>query len=138
VYNPVAPVPGAAEGRPELVQKAAKAAKLMDPPTEWLQASMEKDVTDARTHVVARVEKFDASMKTLLKNQSVRIDLLKATTIAKKRNTDWAFLIAANPEVMDERVHVWYAVQRDIILNQLQEGEPAAAASSPTPRRSPP
>ncbi|KAM0918340.1 hypothetical protein ACQ4PT_008905 [Festuca glaucescens] len=34
---------------------------------------------------------------------------------------------------MDEKVQTWYAAHRDIILNQLEEGEPAAAASSPTP-----
>ena len=32
VYNPVAPVPGAAEGHPELGQKAAKSVKLMRRP----------------------------------------------------------------------------------------------------------
>jgi hypothetical protein len=37
VYNHVAPVPGAAEGRPELGQKAAKSSKLMGPPTPYLQ-----------------------------------------------------------------------------------------------------
>jgi hypothetical protein len=41
--------------------------------------------------------------------------------------------MAANPEVMDEKVQEWYAAQRGIILNKLAEGEPAAAASSPTP-----
>jgi hypothetical protein len=61
VYNPMAPVRGAAEGRQELGQKAAKAAKLMGPPTERLQACLEKCMTDARTHTVARAEKFDAS-----------------------------------------------------------------------------
>jgi hypothetical protein len=30
--------------------------------------------------------------------------LLKDTTMAKKRNTDWVFLMAVNPEVMDEKV----------------------------------
>jgi hypothetical protein len=68
----------------------------------------------------------------ILKNQSVRIDLLKATTTTNKRNTDWVFLMAANPEVIDEKVQAWYAAQHDIIPNQLVEGEPAAAASSPT------
>jgi hypothetical protein len=69
----------------------------------------------------------------MLKNQSMRIDLLKATTTAEKRNTDWVFLMASNPEVMDEKVQAWYVAQRDIILNQPAEGEPVAAASSPTP-----
>lgn len=125
-YNPAAPVPGAAEGRPELGQKAAKAAKLMGPPTERLQASLEKCMADARTHAVARAEKFDASWASMLKNQTLRIDLLKTTTTAKKRNTDWAFLMAANPEVMDDKVMAWYTAQRDMILNQI----PATAASS--------
>jgi hypothetical protein len=58
----------------------------------------------------------------MLKNQSVQIYLLKTTTTAKKRNTDWAFLMVANPEAMDEKVHAWYAAHRDIILNQLTEG----------------
>jgi hypothetical protein len=69
----------------------------------------------------------------MLKNQSMRIDLLKATTTAKKSNTDHAFLMEENPKVMDEKVHAWYAAQRDIVFNQLAEGELAVAASSPTP-----
>jgi hypothetical protein len=97
-------VPSTAEGRPELGQKAAKSAKLIGLRTERLQASLEKCMTDAGTHAVARAEKFDASWKTMLKNQSVRIDLLKATTMTKKRNTNWTFLMVANPEVMDENV----------------------------------
>jgi hypothetical protein len=64
MYNPMAPVPSAAEGRPELGQKAAKATKLTDPPTERLQASQEKCFSDAKTHAVERAEKFDASWKT--------------------------------------------------------------------------
>jgi hypothetical protein len=42
---------------------------------------------------MALAKKFDASWKTMLKNQSVRIDLLNTTTTAKNRNTDWAFLM---------------------------------------------
>jgi hypothetical protein len=110
----------------------------MGPPIERLQASLEKCMTEARTHAVARTEKFDARWKTMLKNQSVQINLLKATTTGKKRNTDWPFLMAENPEVMDEKVQAWYAAHRDIILNQLEEGEPPAAASSPNPTPSPP
>jgi hypothetical protein len=48
-FNPMEMVPSAAEGRP----KPAKAAKLMGRPTERLQASLEKCITDARTHAVA-------------------------------------------------------------------------------------
>jgi hypothetical protein len=54
----------------------------------------------------------------------VRIDLLKTTTTEKKRNMNWAFLMVANPEVMDEKVQTWYAAQRDIILNQLTDLHP--------------
>jgi hypothetical protein len=126
VYNPVAPVPDAEEGHPELGQKAAKSAKLMGLPTERLQASLEKCMIDARTHAIARAEKFDASWKMMLKNQSMRIGLLKATTTAKKRNMVWEFLMAANLEVMDGKV-------QSLARHLLEEGEPAAAASSPTP-----
>ena len=90
-------------------------------------------MADARTHAVVRAEKFDASWATMLKNQSTRIDLLKTTTKAKKRNTDWAFLMAENPDVMDDKVKAWYTAQRDMILNEFPEDQPATAASSPTP-----
>ena len=66
----------------------------------------------------------------MLKNQTLRIDLLKTTTTAKKRNTDWTFLMAANPEVMDEKIKAWYTAQRDMILNQIPADQSATAASS--------
>jgi hypothetical protein len=67
-----------------------------------LQASFDKCWTDARAHAAGRDNKYDARWKEMLANQGVRIALLKATSAAKKRNTDLEFLIGGNDAAMDE------------------------------------
>lgn len=88
-------------------------------------------MADERTHATARDEKFDERWKSMLTNQGVRIGLLKTTTAAKKRNTDLAFLMVADPAEMDGPVATWYKSQCDLILNELTPEEPA----TPTPSR---
>jgi hypothetical protein len=101
-YNPDAPAPAASAGRPELGQKKLKELKKVGHPAEWLQASFDKCWADVRAHAAGRDNKYDARWKEMLANQGIRIALLKATSMAKKRNTDLAFLIGGNYAAMDE------------------------------------
>jgi hypothetical protein len=91
-----------------------------------LQASFDKCWADARAHAAGRDNKYDARWKEMLANQGVRIALLKATSAAKKRNTDLAFLIGGNDAVMDEETRAWYDAHRQDILRP-----PSTASSSP-------
>jgi hypothetical protein len=63
----------------------------------------------------------------MLANQGVRIALLKATSAAKKRNTELAFLIGGNDDKMDEKMMTWYDAHRQDIL-----WPPSTASSSPS------
>jgi hypothetical protein len=73
----------------------------------------------------------------MLANQGVWIALLKATSAAKKRNTDLAFLVGGNDAAMDEETRAWYDAHRQDILRPLSSpsttSTPAAAASPPGP-----
>jgi hypothetical protein len=62
----------------------------------------------------------------MLANQGVWIALLNATSMAKKRNTDLAFLIGDNDNAMDEETRAWYDAHRQDILRP-----PSTASSSP-------
>jgi hypothetical protein len=69
----------------------------------------------------------------MLANQGVRIALLKATSpVAKKRNTDLAFLIGGNDAAMDEETRAWYDAHRQDILRPL-----STASSSPSTTSTP-
>ncbi|KAE8814722.1 putative methionyl-tRNA synthetase [Hordeum vulgare] len=124
-YNPDGPAPAAAEGRPGGTKKA-RAARDAAPAAEWLHASIEQCIVDAK-----REEKSEARWSALMANQDVKLDLLRTTVAAKnirldllrtnvaakKRNTDLTFLMGAHTTTMDEQVKVWYFVQHDLILN---------------------
>jgi hypothetical protein len=68
----------------------------------------------------------------MLTNQGVRIALLKATSVMKKRNTDLAFLIGGNDTAMDKETRAWYDAHRQDILRPL-----STASSSPTTTSTP-
>jgi hypothetical protein len=52
----------------------------------------------------------------MLANEGIRIALLKATSAAKKRNTESVFLIGGNDDKMDEETWAWYDAHRQDIL----------------------
>jgi hypothetical protein len=91
-----------------------------------LQSSFEKCRADTRAHNARRDTKYDACWKEMLANQGTRIALIQATSAAKKRNTDLAFLIGGNDTAMDEETRAWYDAHRQAILRP-----PLTALSSP-------
>ncbi|KAE8781597.1 putative methionyl-tRNA synthetase [Hordeum vulgare] len=74
-YNPDAPAPPAAEGRPEGTKKAT-AARDAAPAAERLQASIEQCITNAKSSAAKREEKSDARSSALMANQHVNLDLV--------------------------------------------------------------
>jgi hypothetical protein len=131
-YNPDAPAPAASAGRPELGQKKLKELKKAVHPAERLEASFDKCWAEVRARAAGRENKYDAQWKEMLANQCVRITLLKATSAAKKRNTDLVFLIGGNDAAMDEETRAWYDAHRQDILRP-----PSTASFSPSTMSTP-
>jgi hypothetical protein len=131
-YNPDAPAPGSSDGRRELNQKKFKDLKKMGHPAERLQASFDKCWTNSRTHATGRDDKFDDRWMEMLTNQGARIALLKTTATTKKRNTDLAFLMGGNMDLMDEETRIWYEGHHTDILRPT----PTSSSSSPAPTSS--
>nr|XP_020181785.1 MARCKS-related protein 1-A-like [Aegilops tauschii subsp. strangulata] len=130
-YKPDTPAPTAAEGHLD-GNKRAKAARDTSPAAERLQSSIEQCITDAKNNTAKREEKSDARWPALMTKQDVKLDFLRTNVAAKKRNTNLAFLTAADMSTMDEQVKAWYLAERGLILNQMP-GPAATAASTPTP-----
>jgi hypothetical protein len=129
-YNPDAPAPAASVGCPRLSQKKWKELKKAGHPIERLQASFDKCWAGARAHATGRDDKYDTWWKEMLANQGVRIALLKATSMEKKRNTDLAFLIGGNDGQMDEETRAWYDAHCQDILRP--SSTTSSSSSTPT------
>ena len=91
-------------------------------------------ITDAQARAVLREEKTEARWSSLMKNNAIKLDLLRTNVAAKKRNTDLTFLMGADISTMDEQVKAWYLAGRGLILNQM----PSTTAPTPTPTPTPP
>ncbi|CAM0870831.1 unnamed protein product [Alopecurus aequalis] len=91
VYNPDAPVAGAAEGRP-IGNKKAKAARDMAPAAERLQSSIDQCIADTKSHAVVREEKSEARWSALMKKKDDKLPLLRTNVAAKKRKNELSFL----------------------------------------------
>jgi hypothetical protein len=68
----------------------------------------------------------------MLANQGTRIALLQTTSVAKKRNTDLAFLIGGNDTAMDEETRAWYDAHRQAILHPLSTALFSPSTTSPS------
>ena len=70
----------------------------------------------------------------MMEKQDVKIELLTTKVAAKKRNTDLAFLMSADPAtIMDDKVKAWYMSQRELILNEIPAPIPTPPTMTPTP-----
>ena len=133
-YKPDATTPGASEGRPD-GHKLAKKGKNADAATARVQESIEHCLADAQARAVLREEKTEARWSSLMKNNAIKLDLLRTNVAAKKRNTDMAFLMGGADMLQsnDEQLRAWYMVERGLILNQMQTATPTTQAPDPRP-----
>jgi hypothetical protein len=137
-YNPDAPAAAASTGHPELGQKKLKELKKSGHPADRLQASFDKCWADVRVHAAGRDTKYDARWKEMLANQGAQVALLKTTSVAKKRNTDLAFLIGGNDTAMDEETRAWYDAHRQDILRPPSSSSPSTTSTPAADDASPP
>ena len=140
-YKPDATTPGASEGRPD-GHKLAKKGKNADAATARVQESIEHCLADAQARAVLREEKTEARWSSLMKNNAIKLDLLRTNVAAKKRNTDMAFLMGGADMLQsnDEQLRAWYMAERGLILNQMQTATPTTPttqAPAPTTTRTP-
>ena len=136
-YKPDATTPGASEGRPD-GHKLVKKGKNADAATARVQESIEHCLADAQARAVLREEKTEARWSALMKNNAIKLDLLRTNVAAKKRNTDMAFLMSGADMLQsnNEKLKAWYLVQRGLILNELPTATPTTP-TTPTTTRTP-
>ena len=134
-YKPDATTPGASEGRPD-GHKLSKMGKSLDAATARVQESIEHCLADAQARAVLREEKTEARWSSLMKNNAIKLDLLRTNVAAKKRNTDMAFLMGGADMLQsnDEQLRAWYMAERGLILNQMQTATPTTPTTlAPAP-----
>ena len=134
-YKPDAPSPGAPEGQPDS-NKGAKKGKHADAATARAQESIEHCLADAQARAVLREEKTEARWSALMSSSAIKLDLLRTNIVAKKRNTNMAFLPGEADMLQsnDEAVKAWYLAKRGLILNQLPSMMPPTPPTPPSPR----
>src|SRR3954469_13810173 len=133
-YKPDTPTPGASEGRPD-GHKLAKKGKNADAATALVQESIEHCLADAQARAVLREEKTEARWSSLMKNNAIKLDLLRTNVAAKKRNSDMTFLMGGVDMLQsnDEKLKAWYLVQGGLILNELSTATPTTPTTTRTP-----
>ena len=110
-YIPSTLCAGTSDGRPPMDCKKAKAARDNAPAAAKLQASIQTCIADAQTNAGKREEVQAKRWAALMANSQVKLDLLRTSTVAKKRNHDLAFLTSADPAQMDPELRTWYMAQ---------------------------
>jgi hypothetical protein len=104
VYKPDSRCPGV-RGQARAIQGWRK---VMGPPGERLQASIDACIADARAHGEQRQVKADERWKLHFQKNDVKIELLKSTATATKKNTNLQFLLGENTANLDDLVKTWY------------------------------
>ena len=151
-FDPNAPAAAtpAAVGRP-VGTKKAKAVRDAAPAIEKIHSSILACIADAATHAATRVEQAakmeevaSARWASVMERQDIKLDLIKANIVAKKRKEDLAILLV-DTSGMDDDVKAWCAEQRATILaesrapsaRQPSTATPATATTPPATDASP-
>ena len=75
----------------------------------------------------------------MVTSSAVKLGLLRTNVVAKKRNTNLAFLMGGADMLQsnDEAVKTWHLAECGLILNQLPSTAPPTPTQTPTPPPSP-
>ncbi|KAE8805030.1 putative methionyl-tRNA synthetase [Hordeum vulgare] len=131
VYNLDMLATAAAEGRPDGTKRVMMARDTI-PSAEWLQLSIEQCIADAKSKAAKREEKSEARWSVMMMKQDAKLDLLRTSIAAKKRNTDLEFLMGADMSMMDEQVKAWYLAEHGLILKKMPGPATTTATTSST------
>jgi hypothetical protein len=111
----------AAVGRP-VGNKKAKAMRDPAPAIEKLHSSILACIATAAAHAATRAEQAakmeevaPAKWASVMERQDIKLDLIKANIVAKKRKEDLAILLV-DTSGMDDDVKAWCAAQRATML----------------------